>query len=65
MEVIYKVERYRKMSGLSQRGLALKANVAKSTIADIESAKVHPTVPTICKLAEALKVDARELFEYF
>ena len=34
MEVIYKVEQYRKMSGLSQRGLALK-------------------------------VDARELFEYF
>jgi len=53
------------MRGLSQRALALKSNVAKSTIADIESAKIHPTVLTLCKLAKALNVDARELFEYF
>lgn len=65
MEVIYKVEEYRKMRGLSQRALALKSGVAKSTIADIESAKIHPTVFTLCKLARALNVDVRELFEYF
>lgn len=65
MEVIYKVKQYRKLKGFTIRGLALKSGVSKSTISDIENKKLHPTVPIICKLAEALDIDARDLYEYF
>ena len=64
MEIIYKVKEYRLKRGFTIRGLALKSSVSKSEISDIERGVIHPSVFTICLLACALQVDARELFEY-
>lgn len=64
MKIVYKLKEYRIAKGLTTRGLALKSGISKSEISDIERGKIHPTVFTLCLLAHALQVDARELFEY-
>lgn len=64
MEIIYKIKEIRIERGLSIRELSLKSGVSKSEISYIETGKFHPTVFIICLLAEALNVDARELFDY-
>jgi ribosome-binding protein aMBF1 (putative translation factor) len=46
---------------LSQRELAAKAGVSRSTVVDIEAGRVCPQPRTVRKLAEALGVQAREL----
>lgn len=45
--------RMRRQAGLSQRGMAAKAEVSKTTIAKIETATVDPTVGTVVRLAAA------------
>lgn len=64
MEIIYKIKEIRIERGLSIRELSLESGVSKTEISDIERGVVHPTVFTICLLAIALNVDARELFDY-
>lgn len=64
MEIIYKVKDIRQKRGLTIRALALKSGVSKSEISDIERGEIHPTVYTLCLLANTLQVDARCLFTY-
>ena len=45
--------RMRRHAGLSQRALAAKSGVAKTTIDRIETGKVDPTVATLLKLTRA------------
>lgn len=54
----------RKKLGLSQEGLAEKANVSLSTIQRIEKGTVKPRSHTLKVLAKALELDASELLLY-
>lgn len=65
MTIIYKVKEHRKKLGLSLRELASKAEVSKSEIFNIENGKCDPTLYVMCKIATALEIDVRELFDYF
>ena len=47
---------------LSQEALAEKAGLASKHIQDIEHGRTNPTVATLVGLADALKVDVRDLF---
>ena len=42
---------------MSQRVLAMKANVPQSTISKIESGVVQPNVATLCNILEAMECD--------
>lgn len=55
------VRRLRKEKGLSQETLAELAKVDPKTIIQIEGGKRNPTLKTLQKLANALKVPLRDL----
>lgn len=64
MEIVYKIKEIRQKKGFTIRSLAAKSGVSKSEISDIERGEIHPTVYTLCLLAQTLEVDVRELFDY-
>ncbi|RHO06509.1 XRE family transcriptional regulator [Clostridium sp. AM22-11AC] len=49
---------------LSIRKLSELSGISKSQINNIENGKQHPTVYTLCCLAEALNVPPYDLFTY-
>ena len=59
-----KLQELRSAKGLTQEHLALDADVDKSYIGKIENGQKMPTLKTIAKLALALDVHVRELFDF-
>lgn len=57
---------YRKLKSLSQQELSEKANINRTTIANIESADKHygMTLNTVYRLAEALGIPIKKLFDF-
>jgi transcriptional regulator with XRE-family HTH domain len=52
----------RKEKGLTQEGLARKANISYHTVIKLESGGIrNPKIETILKLAKALKVSVNKL----
>ena len=62
-EVGSRVKRERTMRGWSQRDLAKRAKVTAETISTVETGQHDPRPSTLRKLADALGVEGRELFE--
>ena len=58
-----KIREVRTKRGLSQEALADIANVHRTYIVMVERAEKNITLLNIQKLAKALKIDIRELFE--
>ena len=58
-----KIREVRTKRGLSQEALADIANVHRTYIGMVERAEKNITLLNIQKLAKALKIDIRELFE--
>ncbi len=58
-----KIREVRENRGLSQEALADIANVHRTYIGMVERAEKNITLLNIQKLAKALKIDIRELFE--
>lgn len=57
-----KLIKIRKEKGLTQEGLARKANISFHTLVKIESGRIkNPKIDTVVKLAEALDVSLDEL----
>lgn len=57
-----KLAKLRKERGLTQEGLARKANISYHTIVKLESEGIeNPKIETVIKLADALKVTVDEL----
>jgi transcriptional regulator with XRE-family HTH domain len=59
---IYNVKKWRKNRGLSQKLLAERCNTAHSYIRQIESGSGKPSFAFIGKLANALGIEAYQLF---
>jgi len=55
------VRKYRKVRGLSQESLALKAEIHRTYIGGIERGERNPTLTMIHKIARALKVSPLQL----
>lgn len=49
----------RQKHGLTQKELAERSGIAQSEISRIERGSIHPTEPTLVKLADALDADLR------
>lgn len=52
---------HRERAGLSQRQLAERIGMSHSYISRLEGDQHSPSVDTLCRLAEALGVDAKDL----
>lgn len=61
MSIGTKVKRFREAKGLSQGDLALRLDVAQSTISSIESDKNIPNSLLLNKIAQELEVDINDL----
>lgn len=56
------LSKLRKEKGLTQEGLARKANISYHTIIKLESGAIpNPKIETVVKLAEALMISVDEL----
>ena len=51
----------RREKGLSQEVLSGLAGIARTHLTMIESGTMHPTIETLCKIAQALDMRASEL----
>ncbi len=59
----YRIKEIREKTGMSQTELADKAGVTRATIWKLETGEDEVTTTrTLLKIAEALEVDAKELF---
>ena len=55
---------WRMRRAMTQTELAEKAGIGVNTIVRIERNQAEPRPPTIRKLAQALKIDPKELIKY-
>ena len=59
-----KLQELRIAKGFTQEHLALDADVDKSYIGKIENSQKMPTLKTIAKLALALEIPVKDLFDF-
>jgi len=57
------VRRLREAKGLSQGALAADAGIYQELVSRIENSAANPELDTLGKIADALGVEPRELFE--
>lgn len=60
----YNLQKIRVSKGISQEVLAVKANIAYSSINKIENGQINTTIGTVFALAKALNIDPKELFDF-
>jgi transcriptional regulator with XRE-family HTH domain len=58
----HRVRNLRRALGLSQEEFSVKAGLHRTYISDLESGLRNPTVTTLNKVAKALKVDLKDLW---
>lgn len=63
--LVLKIKEIRSEKGLTQKQLSELSGISSSYIGDLERNEKIPSIVTICKLAKALEVDIKELFEYY
>ena len=62
--ITFFIKKIRKQKGITQKQLAKISGVSASEIGYIENNERQPTLLTMCRLANALKVSVLDLFEY-
>lgn len=63
-EVVSKLRKIRIEKGLSQMELSLQAGISQNMVAYIEAQKRTPTLTTMLKLCDALRISPAVLFTY-
>jgi transcriptional regulator with XRE-family HTH domain len=63
IEIGMRLREARKIRGVSQTELAKMVGVTPSTISQIESNLIYPSLPALIKMAEVLSMDASAFFE--
>jgi len=63
IELGLRLKEFRRRRGLSQAELARLVGVTASTISQVESNLIYPSLPALMKMAEALAVDLTSFFE--
>ena len=62
--LVLKIKEIRLKAGFSQENLSKLSGVSIGYISELENNLKCPTILTLCRLAEVLKVDVTELYEY-
>jgi len=60
--IIDRIKAIRVKNGVSQMELSLRSNLTQSFIANLEKGKKQPSVLTLIKIADALKVNPQDFF---
>jgi len=60
---VMRLKQFRVNRGMTQEALAEKAGISRVYVARLETGKQDPTLTTLMKLANALKVKVAELLE--
>lgn len=55
---------YREMKGLSQEDLAFESGLHRTYIGQVERAEKNVTIKSLEKIAQALDLDIRDLFDF-
>ncbi len=63
LQVAHAIRALRQQYGLSQRQLAIRMNVPRTYVSKIENEKATPTLSSLERLAEALKVTVPDLLK--
>ena len=63
IELYIKEKRLEK--NLTQKQLSELSGVSESYIGDLERNEKEPTISILCKIAEVLDVDIKELYRYY
>jgi transcriptional regulator with XRE-family HTH domain len=58
------ITKFRKDRGMTTQALADECDIEKSNLIPIEKGKINTTVITLLKLANALKVDVKDFFDF-
>jgi DNA-binding XRE family transcriptional regulator len=58
-----RIRLYRKLSRLTQESLAEQAELAPSYVSDVERGRVNISVDAVQRIAKALRINLRDLFE--
>lgn len=58
-----KIKKFRKEQNLTQKELALKANISRSYLADLESDRYNPSIDTLSCISQALSINIKDFFE--
>jgi len=64
LELGNRLKEFRMQKGLSQTDLAKQVGVTPSTISQVESNQIFPSLPALIKMAEILSVELSSFFEY-
>lgn len=59
-----RIQELREAKGISQQDLAAKCNFEKSNMSRLEAGRVNPTLSTLGKVALALEVKIKEIFNF-
>ena len=59
-----RMKQLRKEKNLTQEELAFRSELTLSQIARIETVKINPTVSTMIRIARALGVSLKEVFDF-
>lgn len=62
--LVLKIKEIRLKRNLTQEELAKLSGISKSYIGDLERNEKEPTISILCRLAEVLQVDIKDLFTY-
>ncbi|WP_170875161.1 helix-turn-helix domain-containing protein [Virgibacillus pantothenticus] len=63
MNIGEKIKFFRKQAKLTQKGLAVKSNLSRSYIADLERNRYNPSVETLQVIAYALNITTNDLLK--
>ncbi|MNX54919.1 anaerobic benzoate catabolism transcriptional regulator [compost metagenome] len=58
------IRQLREKKGMSQQDLADDCNITQNQVGRIERAEINTTVKTLVKIANALDVEPKELFDF-
>lgn len=61
-KIIFRTKAVRQWKSLSQKDLAAKAGVSQSTIAQIETGRLSPSIDTLDEISQALGVKISAFF---
>lgn len=62
--LVLKIKEIRLKRNLTQEELAKLSGISKSYIGDLERNEKEPTISILCRLADVLQVDIKDLFTY-
>lgn len=59
-----RIKHFRKQKGWNQLEMALELGIHPNELSNIECGRRNPTLKTVFKIARALNVDVKNLFEF-